>query len=119
MAWWLADAVWSGDGKENPGTALNAIPGFRCVVLCGVVGGFQVLLGFWCGCGFAAGVGGAQRDGSGCHEAEGADEQGPLEPGGECLRWREVGGQQVAGAAGRDPAEHRQAERGSELERSG
>jgi hypothetical protein len=47
--------------------ALNAIPGFRCVVLCGVVGGFQVLLGFWCGGGFAAGVGGAQRDGSGCH----------------------------------------------------
>lgn len=46
------------------------------------------MLGFWCGGGFAAGVGGAQRDGSGCHEAEGADEQGPLEPGGECLRGR-------------------------------
>jgi hypothetical protein len=46
------------------------------------------LLGFWCGGGFAAGVGGAQRDGSGCHEAEGADEQGPLESGGECLRGR-------------------------------
>jgi hypothetical protein len=61
--------------------ALNAIPGFRCAVLCGVVGGFQVSLGFWCGGGFAAGVGGAQRDGSGCHEAEGADEQGPLESG--------------------------------------
>ena len=43
-------------------------------------------LGFWCGGGFAAGVGGAQRDGSGCHEAEGAAEQGPLESGGECRR---------------------------------
>jgi hypothetical protein len=42
-----------------------------------------------------------------CHEAEGADEQGPLESGGECLRGRGAGGQQVAGAAGRDPAEHR------------
>ena len=57
------------------------------------------MLGFWCGGGFAAGVGGAQRDGSGCHEAEGADEQAPLESRGECLRGRGVGGQQVAGAA--------------------
>ncbi len=60
-------------------------------------------LGFWCGGGLAAGVGGAQRDSSGCHEAEGADEQGPLESGGECLRGRGAGGQQMAGAAGRDP----------------
>src|ERR1700678_4192370 len=43
------------DGKENPGMALNAIPGFRCVVLCEIVGGFQGLLGFWCGGGVAAG----------------------------------------------------------------
>ena len=34
------------DGEGNPGMALNAIPGFRCVVLCGLVEGFQVLLGF-------------------------------------------------------------------------
>ncbi|HME67341.1 MAG TPA: SDR family NAD(P)-dependent oxidoreductase [Streptosporangiaceae bacterium] len=54
-----------------------------------------------------------------CHEAGGADEQGPLESGGECLRGRGAGGQQVAGAAGRDPAEHRQAGRGPELERGG
>jgi hypothetical protein len=68
-------------------------------------------VGFWCGRGFAAGVGGAQRDGSGCHEAQGADQQGPLEPGGERLRSRDVDGQQIVGAAGRNPAEHRQAER--------
>lgn len=90
---------------------LNAIPGLVCVVSRGVVGRFQVLPVFRGGGGLAAGVGGAQRDGSRCHEAQGADEQGPLEAGGECLRERYAGGQQVAGAAGRDPAERRQAER--------
>src|ERR1700730_6828273 len=94
------------------GSPLSAAhPAISLFLLWGVVGGFQVLLGFWCGGGFAAGVGGAQRDGSGRHEAEGADEQAPLESGGECLRGRGMGGQQVAGAAGRDPGEHRQAER--------
>ena len=44
------------------------------------------MLGSWCGGCFATGVEGARHDGSGCHEAEGADEQGPLESGGQCLR---------------------------------
>ena len=59
--------------------ALNASPGIS-VVLCGVVGGLPGVLDFWCGSRFAAGVGCAQRDGSGCHEAEGADEQGGWNP---------------------------------------
>ena len=55
------------DGKENPGMALNAIPG---ISLCCVMRGRRRLPGFvwfWCGGGFAAGVRGAQRDCSGCH----------------------------------------------------
>src|ERR1700691_6037595 len=101
--------------QERARNAVKRVPGSRSTpsrdslyaVLCGVVGRFPVLLGFWRGGGFSAGVGGTQRDGCGCHQAEGADEQGPLEPGGECLRERGVDGQQMAGAAGRDSAEHR------------
>ena len=38
------------------------------------------MLGFWYSGGLAASVEGAQRDGSGCHEAEGADEQARWNP---------------------------------------
>jgi len=50
----------------------------------GIVGGIQVLPGFWRGGGFAARVGCAQRDDSGGHQAEGGGGQG------EALR--EIGG---------------------------
>lgn len=53
---------------RNPGMASSVIPGFRRVLLCGVVGGFQALLGFLYGHGHAAGIRSAQCDGGGHHQ---------------------------------------------------
>ncbi len=92
---------------------------FRRGISCRVVRRFQVPLWLRCGGGLAASIGRAQRDEPRHHETDGAGQQGSLEPGGERLREWGVSGQQVAGAAGRDPAEDRQAERGPELERGG
>src|SRR6516165_11111526 len=109
--WWTllgAALLWS------PASAARRR--FRRGISCRVVRRLQVPLWLRCGDGLAASVGCAQRDEPSHHETHGADQQGSLEPGGERHREWGVSGQQVTGAAGRDPAEDRQAERGPELE---